>query len=162
MRNAILSANALRSVWGLNRELLALASFGGAPYSLDEPSTVKCVLESRSSVGPFTQIADKLSVDLSYIDCRLHGPGRDRGRVRFNEWDICRQLEIAGLEATSLKPGRPLIAGTCDTFAQLALVSAPTIPTRICSWVTVQPRHVASDRHENSKSSPRPDRPQRC
>ena len=64
---------------------LSLASFGGAPYSLDEPSTVKCVLESRSSVGPFMQIADKLGVDLSNIDCRLHGPARDRGRVRFNE-----------------------------------------------------------------------------
>src|ERR1700745_107185 len=33
--------------------------------------------------------------------------------------------------AASFRPGRPLIAGTCDTFAQLALVSAPTIPTRI-------------------------------
>jgi hypothetical protein len=36
VRNAILSANALRSVQGLNRELLALASFGGAPYGLDQ------------------------------------------------------------------------------------------------------------------------------
>jgi hypothetical protein len=66
-------------------KVLSLASFGGAPYSLDEPSTVKCVLESRSSVGPFVQIADELGVDLSYVDCRLHGPARDHGRVRFNE-----------------------------------------------------------------------------
>ena len=68
--------------------VLSLTSFGGAPYSLDEASTVKRVLESRSSVAPFMQIADKLGVDLSYIDCRLHGPARDRGRVRFNEQDI--------------------------------------------------------------------------
>jgi hypothetical protein len=32
--------------------------------------------------------------------------------------------------AASFRAGRPLIAGTCDTFAQLAFVSAPTIPTR--------------------------------
>ena len=70
---------------GVACSVLSLASFGGAPHSLDEPSIVKCVLESRSSVGPFTQIADKLGVDLSYIDCRLDGPARDRGRVRFNE-----------------------------------------------------------------------------
>jgi hypothetical protein len=66
---------------------LSLASFGGAPHGLDEPSIVKCVSEPRSFVGPFMQIADKLGVDLSYIDCRLHGPARDRGRVRFNEQD---------------------------------------------------------------------------
>src|ERR1700730_15696463 len=33
--------------------------------------------------------------------------------------------------AESFTPGRPLIAGTCDTFAQLDLAFAPTIPTRI-------------------------------
>jgi acyl transferase domain-containing protein len=42
---------------------------------------------------------------------------------------------IAG--TASLTPGRSLIAGTCDTFAQLAFASAPTIPTRISSWVIV-------------------------
>ena len=70
---------------GMACNVLSLTSFGGAPYSRDEPGTVKCVLESWSSVGPFTQIADKLGVHLSYIDCHLHGPARDRGRVRFSE-----------------------------------------------------------------------------
>jgi hypothetical protein len=46
VRNAILSANALRSVQGLNRELLALASFGGAPYGLDETGVVKCLFKA--------------------------------------------------------------------------------------------------------------------
>ena len=67
------------------RDELSFTSFRGAPYSLDEPSIVKCVLKSRSSVGPIMQIADKLGVDLSYIDGRLHGPARDRGLVRFGE-----------------------------------------------------------------------------
>jgi hypothetical protein len=35
-----------------------------------------------------------------------------------------------------------LIAETCDTFAQLALVSAPTIPTRISFWVMAAP-HIS-------------------
>src|SRR6478672_2075593 len=73
---------------GMACNVLSLASFGGAPHSLDELSIVKCVLKSRSSVGPIMQIADKLGVDLAHIDCRLHGPARDRGRVRCNEWDI--------------------------------------------------------------------------
>src|SRR4029077_19221047 len=33
--------------------------------------------------------------------------------------------------AASFMPGRPLIAGTCETLAQLDLAFAPTIPTRI-------------------------------
>src|SRR3984893_4122527 len=37
--------------------------------------------------------------------------------------------------ADSFRPGIPLIAGTCDTFAQPDLAFAPTIPTRICFWV---------------------------
>ncbi len=68
--------------------LLPHSPLGGMHYGLDKARIVKCVLKSRRSVGPFMQIADKLSIDLSYIDCRLHGPARDRGRVRFNEWDI--------------------------------------------------------------------------
>jgi hypothetical protein len=37
-----------------------------------------------------------------------------------------------GATPASFRQGRPRIAGMCDTFAQLAFVSAPTIPTRIC------------------------------
>jgi transposase len=37
--------------------------------------------------------------------------------------------------AASFRPGRSLIAGTCDTLAQLCVALAPTIPTRISFWV---------------------------
>jgi hypothetical protein len=45
--------------------LLPLASFGSAPYSLDEMSVVKCVVKAGCSVsaGALTQIADQMSVD---------------------------------------------------------------------------------------------------
>ena len=35
-------------------DLLALASFGSAPYSLDETSVVKCVVKAGCSVGALT------------------------------------------------------------------------------------------------------------
>ena len=57
------------------------SSFGGMHYSLDEPRIVKCVLKSRSFVGPFKQITDEKGVDLSHIDRRLHDVVGDSWRV---------------------------------------------------------------------------------
>jgi hypothetical protein len=39
-----------------------------------------------------------------------------------------------------------LMAGTCDTFAQLALPFAPTIPTSISLWATAEPPVFQSER----------------
>jgi hypothetical protein len=46
-------------------KFLALASFGGLPYSLDESGVVKCVLKAGCAVGTRVQIANKMSVDLA-------------------------------------------------------------------------------------------------
>ena len=46
-------------------KFLALASFGGSPYSLDESGVVKCVLKAGCAIGTRMQIADKMSVDLA-------------------------------------------------------------------------------------------------
>ena len=61
-------------------KFLALASFGGLPYSLDESGVVKCVLKAGCAVGTRVQIADKMSVDLaaspephSAVDARVIG-----------------------------------------------------------------------------------------
>jgi hypothetical protein len=39
-------------------KFLALASFGGSPYSLDDSGVVKCVLKAGCAVGTRMQIAD--------------------------------------------------------------------------------------------------------
>jgi hypothetical protein len=46
-------------------KFLALTSFGGSPYSLDESGVVKCVLKAGCAAGTRMQIADKMSVDLA-------------------------------------------------------------------------------------------------
>jgi hypothetical protein len=51
------------------------------------------------------QIADKMSVDLSYVDGRAHEATEDRGLVGIREWDVRRQLEIALLEAIGVIAG---------------------------------------------------------
>jgi hypothetical protein len=48
--------------------LLPLASFGGAPYSVDEAGVVKCVVKAGCAVGARLQISDQMSIDLSHID----------------------------------------------------------------------------------------------
>jgi hypothetical protein len=47
-------------------KFLALASFSGSPYSLDESGVVKCVLKAGCAVGTRMQTADKMSVDLTF------------------------------------------------------------------------------------------------
>ena len=73
---------------GLSCNVLSLASFGGAPYSLDEPSTVKCVVKAGCDVCARTHIAREMCIDLPDIDRHLHSPVGDRGCVGFNECDV--------------------------------------------------------------------------
>ena len=68
-------------------KFLALASFGGSPYSLDESGVVKCVLKAGYAVGTRMQIADKMSEDLaaspephSAVDARVIGGPCDSAR----------------------------------------------------------------------------------
>lgn len=67
---------------------LPLASFGGAPYSFDEAGVVKSVFKAGGVVGAGMQISDKMSVDLSDVDCRTHEPAGDGDLVRCRELDV--------------------------------------------------------------------------
>ena len=69
----------------LFKYVLPLAMFGGAPYSCDETSVVKCVFKPRCGVGIRLRIADKMSVDLCYVDRRAHEPTGERGLFRRGE-----------------------------------------------------------------------------
>ena len=80
-------------------DLLPLASFGSAPYRLDETRVVKCVVKAGCSVGALTQIADQMSVDLSHVDCRAHEATRDHGLVRCRERDVRIQRGVPGVDA---------------------------------------------------------------
>jgi hypothetical protein len=104
------------SPWQVRSRLLTcnslpLASVGGAPYSLDEPGVVNCVLKAGCAIGPRLHISDKMSP--------MSPP------------------ETAASSGVSKETFRPLITETCDTLAQPALAFAPTIPTRIAFWVMV-------------------------
>jgi len=70
------------------RNSLPLASVGGAPYSLNEPGVVNCVLEAGCAIGPRLHIADKMSVDLAYVDRRAHEPTGDRGLLGCLKTDV--------------------------------------------------------------------------
>ena len=72
----------------LTCDFLPLASFGGAPYSVDETGVVKCVVKAGCVVGAHMQIANKMSIDLSYVDRRTHEPTGDRGLVGCYECDV--------------------------------------------------------------------------
>ena len=69
-------------------DFLPLAAFGGAPYSLAETGVMKCMFKAGGAVGVRMQIADKLSVDLSYVDCCTHESTGDHGLLRCFERDI--------------------------------------------------------------------------
>jgi hypothetical protein len=66
-------------------KFLALASFSGSPYSLDESGVVKCVLKAGYAVGNRMQIADKMSVDLADVERRAHESAGDRGLLGWYE-----------------------------------------------------------------------------
>jgi hypothetical protein len=51
-------------------------------------------------------IADKMSVDLCYVDRRVHEPTGDRGLFRRREWDVRRQLEVPGLKTVRMTTGQ--------------------------------------------------------
>jgi hypothetical protein len=51
-------------------------------------------------------IADKMSVDLCYVDRRVHEPTGDRGLFRRCEWDVRRQLEVPCLETVRMTTGQ--------------------------------------------------------
>jgi hypothetical protein len=84
--------SAFKRVFGvfkvLTCDFLLLASFGGAPYSLDETGVVKGVFKARCAVGARMQIADKMSVDLSHVDRRTHESTGDRGLLGWYECDV--------------------------------------------------------------------------
>jgi hypothetical protein len=82
-------------------DLLPLASFVGAPYSLDETGVVKCVVKAACAIRACIHIADKMRVDLSHVD-RAHEPAGDRGLVGRREWDVRRELEIPSLGAVGV------------------------------------------------------------
>jgi hypothetical protein len=84
---------------------LTLALFGGTPYSVDQAGVVKCVVKVGCVIGADMQIADKMSMDLSYVDGRAHEATEDRGLVGSREWDVRRQLEITRLEAIGVITG---------------------------------------------------------
>jgi hypothetical protein len=86
-------------------DLLPLSSFGGAPYSLDETSVVKCVVKAGCSPGGPPQIADQISIDLSHIDRRAHVAIRDRGFVRYREWDVRSQRGVPRVDAVGVITG---------------------------------------------------------
>src|SRR5579871_5300828 len=76
--------------FGVAKNLLSLAAFGGALYSLDQTSVVKCVFKARCVVGTRIYIVGKMSIGLSHIDRRAHESTRDRGLVGYQEWDVRR------------------------------------------------------------------------
>jgi hypothetical protein len=53
---------------------LPLASFGGAPHSLDETGVVKCVFKAVCAVSARMQVVNKMSVDLFDVNRRAHEP----------------------------------------------------------------------------------------
>jgi len=81
---------------------LSRASFGGAPYGLDETGVVKGVFKSGFTVGARMQVADKLSIDLSDIDRGAHEPTGDRSLLGWHELDVRRQLQVPSLEAVGV------------------------------------------------------------
>jgi len=52
------------------------------------------------------QITDKISVDLSYVDCCAHEATGDRSLLGFREWDVRRQMEVPSLEAVGVITGK--------------------------------------------------------
>ena len=84
------------------KKFLSLASFAGAPYSLDETGVMKCVFKAGRCVGASLQITEKVSVNLSHVDRRPHEPTRDRSLVGRREWDIRRELEVPSLAAVGV------------------------------------------------------------
>jgi hypothetical protein len=72
----------------LTCNLLALASFGGAPYGLDEAGIMKCLFQPGYAVGARMHVADETSVDLSHVDRRTHEPTGNRGRLGWHECDV--------------------------------------------------------------------------
>ncbi len=51
-------------------------------------------------------IADKMSVDLSYVDRRTHEATGDRGLIGCREWNVRPQLEVPSLEAVGVITGQ--------------------------------------------------------
>jgi hypothetical protein len=72
----------------LTCDSLPLASVGGAPYSLDEPGVVNCVLKAGCAIGSHLQIADKMSVDLSHVDRRADESTGDRSFLGSLKTDV--------------------------------------------------------------------------
>ena len=110
-RGFVVYQTSRRSSWvvealHLFKYVLPLATFGGAPYSCDEASVVKCVFKPGCSVGTRMYIADKMSVDLCHVDRRIHEPTGDRGLFRRCEWDVGRQLEVPCLETLRVTTGQ--------------------------------------------------------
>jgi hypothetical protein len=87
-------------------KFLALASFGGAPYGIDETGVVKCVFKAGCAVGARMQIADKMSVDLSDVDRRTHEPTGDCGLLGCREWEVRPHLEISSLKTIGMTTGQ--------------------------------------------------------
>ena len=115
------------AVWFGRREsdllnnFLPLASFAGASYGVHETGIVKAVCGQLDGNGD-----DINSLILDHREQIGEPALSTKGFSCFP----CTLLVVC-CHRREFKPGGPLIAGTCETFAQPLFAFAPTIPTQI-------------------------------